>query len=244
MPQKSIISTLIQGIEKMKKTLLMLTVTFLSINCLAEIKTEAIEKSFSWVSADRNELQRLIYDRLKTETSYPNEINIDEQKLSEKRSDIQTNLSKFESQGRKACNDKLLPKDATDSRPAEVRDFESRSLGMATDPNWDKYYKIRSSKEYMDCISNIADQSEYKSLKEKQKDTEALSRKRRDFDEGVRKQSEKVLETIVTNFSQQNNIQLIINNRSDAIIYNRDLVVLDVTPKIKAIINSKKSMKE
>jgi hypothetical protein len=228
----------------MKKILLAITVTVFSVNCFAESKTESIEKSFSWVSADRNELQRLAYDRLKNETSYPSEINIDEQKLNEKRSESQTNLSKYENQGRKGCNDKLLPKDATDSRPAEVRNFESRGLGMATDPDWDKYYKIRSSKEYMDCITNIADQSEYKSLKEKQKDTEALSRKRRDFDEGVRKQAEKVLETIVADFSQQNNIQLIIHNRSDAIIYNRDLVVLDVTPKIKAIINSKKSMKE
>lgn len=228
----------------MKKALLGITVLLISSGSYAENKTESIEKSFNWVVVDKNDLQRLIYERLKKETSYPSEINMDEQRLEERRSETQTNISNLENQGRKNCNDKLLPKDATQSLPQEVIDYESRGLGLITDPDWDKHYKIRSSKEYRDCLSKIAEQPEYKSLKEKQKDAETLIRKRRDFDESTRKNSEKVLEAIIAEYSQQNNIQLIIQSRYDAIVYNRDLVVLDVTPKLKAIINSKKSIKD
>lgn len=229
----------------MKKIIFAITTCTLATVCHAQNKaSEPIEKSFSWVAADKNDLQRVVYDRLKRETPYPNDINIDEQKLDEKRSEAQSNLSRYENQGRKSCNDKFLPKDANKSLPPEVIDYECRGTGLITDPDWDKYYKIRSSEEYRGCLNKITEQPEHKALKEKQKEIETLIRKRRDFDESTRKNSEKILESIITDYSQQNNIQLIIYNRSDAIIYNKDLVVLDVTPKIKAIINSKKTIKE
>lgn len=226
----------------MKKILLGATIFLFTITSYAQNKTnESIEKSFNWVVVDKNDLQRLTYDRLKKETSYPKEI-IDESKAEEKRREISINLSKFEKQEREKCNQKISAKGTTEKSPSQARDMEGAVF--LAEPNGDKPYTILNSKEYQECYSKISSMKEHDLLESQQNEISNQFQKRREFEETIRKKAESILEAIISEYGQKNQIQLIIGSRSDSIIYNRDLVVLDVTPKIKAIINSKKSLNE
>jgi hypothetical protein len=217
----------------MRKSLLGASILLFAINGYAEnTVNNAIEKSFVWVAADRSDLQRTVYERLIKETRYPKEIDVDEYQLSEKRREIQRKISTLEKQENEKCDNQFIIKSKAEAPIAQANASE--------DPR-ENYTTKRFNKELQECYANVSGIKEHQTLTSQQNEINSLNQKRRGFDESLRKKSEQILDSIVSAYSKENNIQLIVNSRSDAIIYNKELVTLDVTQKIKAIINSKKT---
>lgn len=198
-----------------------------AIHSHADTKTlEAIEKSFDWVVADRSELQRTTIDRLRKETHYPKELEADDYQLSEKRRGIERRIATLEKQESDKCEKQVNSKSKSET-PTEQG--ESHSVN-------------RLNKEFHECYDNVSELKEHQTLTSQKNELNSLSQKRRAFEEGFRKKADEILESVMSTYSKENNIMLIVNSRSDAIMYNKNLVVLDVTQKIKAIINNKKSL--
>ena len=218
----------------MKKILLGTSILFFAIHSYADNKpNESIEKSFSWVVADRSDLQRTAYERLRKETHYPKELDVDDYQLSEKRRVIQHKISTLEKQENEKCDVQFLIKSKTETPTTQANASE--------DPR-EHYTTKRFNKELQECYANISGMKEHQALTAQQNEINSINQKRRGFDESLRKKADEILDFTVSAYSKENNIMLVVNSRSDAIIYNKDLVVLDVTQKLKSIINTKKSL--
>ncbi|HOY22395.1 MAG TPA: hypothetical protein PK002_04540 [Cellvibrio sp.] len=225
----------------MRKSLLGASILLFNINGYAENSTnKTIQKSFVWVAADHSDLQRTVFERLKKETRYPKEIDADDYQLTEKRREIQKKIYTLEIQGNDKCNKQFIIKSKTEA-PTPRANASEDPREHYNEPNRKTYNPAHDNKELQECYANISGAKEHQTLTSQQNEISSLNQKRREFDESIRKKSEQILDAIVSAYSKENNIQLIVNSRSDAIIYNKELVTLDVTQKIKAIINSKKT---
>ncbi|MFC3116005.1 hypothetical protein [Cellvibrio fontiphilus] len=191
---------------------------------------------FQWASFEQYKIKNLINEKLVSKAKFPDELNFDESEFYRKKNNLQKTLLQLEKAGKEKCDKKLLPEDANDSLPRQIRNMDGGAI--ITDPDWDKYHSIRSSKEYIDCVSNERNSKEILDLKASLDKEEALRTKRANFIENVKKNSDHVLRKLVAEYAETNQLDLVILRQSDSVIYNKNDGVLDITNQLEAYVEA------
>jgi hypothetical protein len=225
----------------MKKILITSVTLLLCLSgCRGEhdASTETIKNNqFRWASFEQHKIKRIIDEKLVAETKFPDEINFDEDDLNRKRNNLNGTIRQLEKAGKEKCDKRLLPSDANASLPEKIRNLPGGVI--ITDPDWDKYHELRSSKEYLDCVTGERNSKEILDLQTLLDQEDDLRSKRAKFIENIKRGTDDALRSMVAEYAQENQLDLVILRQSDSIIYNKNDGVLDITNELEAYINAK-----
>lgn len=191
---------------------------------------------FQWASFEQYKVKNLINEKLVAKAKFPDELNFDENEFYRKKNNLQKTILQLEKAGKEKCDKKLLPEDANDSLPRQIRNMAGGAI--ITDPDWDKYHAIRSSQEYMDCVSNERNSKEILDLRASLDKEEALKTKRANYIEKVKQNSDYVLRKLVAGYAEANQLDLVILRQTDSVIYNKNDGVLDITNQLEAYVDA------
>lgn len=224
----------------MKKILISSATLLLCLSgCKGEdaTSTNAIKNhQFQWASFEQHKIKRIIDEKLVSEAKIPDELNFDENAFYRKRNNLEKTVRRLEKAGKEKCDKKFLPSDANESLPKQFRNIEGGAI--ITDPAWDKYHTIRSSKEYIDCVSNERESKEILELQTSLDKEDDLRAKRAKFIENVKQNSDAALRKLVAEYAQANQLDLVILRQSDSVIYNKNEGVLDITNQLESYIQA------
>ena len=225
----------------MKTTLIIATLTLLFlIGCKGEDEKSSESTRthrFQWASFEQNKIKKIIEDRLVSETKLPDELNFDEGDFYRKRSNLDKTIRQLEKAGKEKCDKKLLPADANTSLPEKIRHLQGGVI--VTDPSWDKYHEMRSSKEYIDCVMSERGSKEILELQASLDKENELRTKRAKFIENIKRGADDTLRTMVADYAKENKLDLVILRQSDSIIYNKSNGVLDITNDLETYITTR-----
>jgi len=221
-----------------------LALSFSSLVILAGCNADTDSKNqqgktyqFQWASFEEQKIKQLIEKDIEKNAVLPNELNFNETEQYQKRNKMSQSVRTLEQAIRESCRAKFSSSASNQPIAREQRGLQG---GLAIiDSAAERGVYNESNKEYADCISAGRDNPEINELKKNMEKEDNLQRKKLDFIRSLKQNSERVLRQYVAEYAQTNQLDLILSRQSDAVIYNKNEGVLDITAPLETYIQSK-----
>jgi hypothetical protein len=204
---------------RMKKSLLILVLIMIT-GCREYWPEKPV---FHWATIDKHKLESILLDTAKLQNPDPVELRSNEEGKYNKRNDIESQISKLEEIAHQRCM-----KPEYKEKLAQGRDFMcSRYHPLACQGVFDE-----------ECIAKIPQDPLIADIKKKAEESEKNAKLRQARERAKRAIATDTLTTVLSAYAEANKIDLIIDNREDAILFEKKGIAIDATQAVIAQIQT------